>query len=90
MRKYIEAIIALFTISILFYTIIDLREQVKQVDVLQFKLDSVIVKADIQHDLNFANQVENARYRMFIEYLKEENPEAADEFENFISRARKE
>lgn len=87
MRKYIEAIIGSLTIAILFYTIIDLRQQVKQVDILQFKLDSVIVKADIRHDLNLANEVENSRYRMFFEYLQEVNPKAAAEFDTFTSRA---
>lgn len=87
MKKYINAVLSISTIGLLFYTLIDLRKQVKQVEVLQFQLDSVIVKLDIQHDLNFATQVENGRYQMFLEHLKEVNPKAADEFENFTARA---
>lgn len=89
MKKYIGAALSVSTIFLLFYTMFDLREQVKQVDELQFKLDSVIVKADIQHDLNLAIQLENGRYQMFLEHLKEVDPKAADEFENFIARAKK-
>ena len=49
-KKYIEIFIIFGTLFILLYTIIDLREQVKEVEVLQFKLDSVSVKANILHD----------------------------------------
>jgi hypothetical protein len=84
MKKYIGAAISLGTISLLFYTIFDLREQVKQVEVLQFKLDSVIVLKDIQYDLNFQHEVEKGRYELGINYLESVNPKAADQLKTYI------
>ena len=83
-RKYIELFIIFGTLFILFYTIIDLREQVKQIDVLQFKLDSVIVKADILYDRNYSIDVENAKYNATLNYLKEKDPKAAERFINIM------
>jgi hypothetical protein len=79
-RKYIHAIIQIGTILILFYTIIDLKTQVKQIDVLQFKLDSVIVRADILHDRKFSLEVENATYNGALECLRKNDPKAAEKF----------
>ena len=83
MKKYITAAISLGTISLLFYTMFDLREQVKQVEVLQHELDSVTILKDSLYDVSFGAQVENGRYQMSLEHLKTVNPKAADEFENF-------
>lgn len=83
MKKYITAALSLGTISLLFYTIFDLREQVKQVEVLQHELDSVMIVKDSLYDVSFQVQVENGRYEMSLEHLKTVNPKAADEFENF-------
>ena len=84
MRKYISAIISLGTLLILFYTIIDLKQQVKQIDVLQFKLDSVTVKADILYDRNYSIDVENAKFRGALNYLKKNDPKDAEKFINII------
>jgi len=83
MKKYITAALSLGTISLLFYTMFDLREQVKQVEVLQHELDSVMIVKDSLYDVSFQVQVENGRYEMSLEHLKTVNPKAADEFENF-------
>ena len=82
-RKYIQLFISFGTLFILFYTIIDLKKQVKQIDVLQFKLDSVTVKADILHDRNYSLDVENANLNAALEYLKRKNPKAAEDFEKY-------
>ena len=84
MKKYITAALSIGTIALLFYTIFDLREQVKQVEVLQFKLDSVIVLKDIQYDLNFQNEVEKGRYELGINYLESVNPPAAEQLKTYI------
>lgn len=83
MKKYITAALSLGTISLLFYTMFNLREQVKQVEVLQHELDSVMIVKDSLYDVSFQVQVENGRYEMSLEHLKTVNPKAADEFENF-------
>ncbi len=82
-RKYIQLFISFGTLFILFYTIIDLRQQLKQVDVLQFKLDSVTVKADVLYDRNYSLDVENANFNAALEYLKRKNPKAAEDFEKY-------
>lgn len=84
LRRYIQLFISFGTLLILFYTIIDLRKQVKQIDVLQFKLDSVTVKADILHDRNYSLDVENANLNGALEYLKRTNPKAAEDFEKYM------
>ena len=83
MKKYITAALSIGTIALLFYTLFDLREQVKQVDVLQKQLDSVSVLKDSLYDVSFQAQVENGRYELSLEHLKTVNPKAADDFENF-------
>ncbi len=83
-RKYIELFIIFGTLFILLYTIIDLREQVKEVEVLQFKLDSVTVKADILHDRNYSIDVQNANLNAALEYLRRNNPKAAEDFEKHM------
>jgi hypothetical protein len=83
MKKYITAALSLGTITLLFYTMFDLKEQVKQIEVLQKELDSVTILKDSLYDVSFGAQVENGRYQMSLEHLKTVNPKAADEFENF-------
>lgn len=85
MKKYIGTALSLGTILLLFYTIYDLKEQVKQVEILQHELDSVTVVKDSLYEVNFEAQVENGRYELSLEHLKEVNPKAADNFENFMN-----
>jgi len=85
MKKYITAALSIGTIALLFYTIFDLREQVKQVEVLQQQLDSVTVLKDSLYDVSFGAQVQNGRYEITLEQLKETNPKAAKEFEEFMN-----
>lgn len=84
MKKYITAVLSLGTITLLFYTMFDLREQVKQVQVLQHELDSVMILKDSLYDVNFEAQVQNGRYELSLENLKTQHPIAAHEFINFM------
>ena len=84
MKKYITAALSIGTIALLFYTMFDLREQVKQVKVLQKELDSVMVVKDSLYDVNFQNQVQNGRYELGINYLESVNPKAADQLKTYI------
>jgi hypothetical protein len=85
MKKYIATALSLGTITLLFYTMFDLKNQVKQVEVLQKQLDSVTAVKDSLYDVSFEAQVENGRYEVTFEHLKEVNPKAAQELENFMS-----
>lgn len=84
MKKYITAALSIGTITLLFYTMFDLREQVKQVDVLQKELDSVIVLKDSLYNVNFGTQVQNGRYELGLNYLETVNPTAAEQLKTYI------
>lgn len=83
-RKFIEIFIIFGSLLILFYTILDLKTQVKQVDILQFKLDSVTVRADILYDRKFSLEVENATYSSALERLRKNDLKAAEKFEKYM------
>jgi hypothetical protein len=85
MKKYIGAILSIGTVAMLFYTLFDLKNQVKQIPVLQHQLDSVTIQLDSLSLINFATEVENGRYEITLEHLKETNPKAAKEFEEFMN-----
>lgn len=78
MKKYIGAILSIGTVAMLFYTLFDLKNQVKQIPVLEHQLDSL-------RDETFIISTENGRYELSLEHLKEVNPKAAKEFENFLN-----
>lgn len=84
MKKYITAALSLGTISLLFYTMFDLKEQVKQVHVLEQQLDSVTILKDSLYDVNFGTQVQNGRYELGINYLESVNPLAAEQLKTYI------
>lgn len=84
MKKYITAALSFGTIALLFYTMFDLRKQVKQIDVLQKELDSVMIVKDSLYEVNFQAQVENGRYELTLNYLESVNPKAADQFKTYM------
>mgnify|MGYP000125439658 CR=1 FL=1 len=84
MKKYITAVLSIGTVAMLFYTLFDLKNQVKQIPMLQHQLDSVTIEKDSLHLINFETQVQNGRYELSLEHLKEVNPKAAKEFEEFM------
>ena len=78
MKKYIGAILSIGTVAMLFYTLFDLKNQVKQIPVLEHQLDSL-------RDETFIISTENGRYELSLEHLKEVNPKAAKDFEKFLN-----
>lgn len=78
MKKYIGAILSIGTVAMLFYTLFDLKDQVKQIPVLEHQLDS------LQGEI-FNLSTQNGRYELTLEHLKEVNPKAAKEFENYMN-----
>lgn len=78
MKKYIGAILSIGTVAMLFYTLFDLKNQVKQIPVLEHQLDSL-------RDETFIISTENGRYELSLEHLKEVNPKAAKEFEQYLT-----
>ena len=84
MKKYISAFLSIGTILILFYTLFDLKEQVKQVPLLQKQLDSVITLKDSLYDETFRLQIELGRYQLSFNHLQAINKPAAKQFINYL------
>lgn len=85
MKKYISAALSITTIGLLFYTLYDLKQQVKQIPVLKSQLDSVSIIRDSLVTEVFNHEIQNGRYEVTLDYLKEVNPKAALEFENYMN-----
>lgn len=85
MKKYISAALSITTIGLLFYTLYDLKQQVKQIPVLKSQLDSVSIIRDSLVNEVFNHEIQNGRYEVTLDYLKEVNPKAALEFENYMN-----
>ena len=85
MKKYIGPILSIATIGMLFYTLFDLKEQVKQIPQLQQQLDSTQVLVDSLHDELFNVTVEVGRYETTLDWFKEEHPKEAKKFEEWLS-----
>lgn len=84
MKKYINAILSIATLGLLFYTLIDLKEQVKQIPVLKKEIDSLSTVKDSLTNEVFMREIQNGRYESTIYYLEETNPKAATEFKNYL------
>jgi len=85
MKKYLNAILSIGTVAILFYTLFDLKEQVKQVDILKKELKTVTATKDSLHDEMFIQHVQLDRYELSLDYLQEVNPKAALQFVNYMN-----
>jgi hypothetical protein len=85
MKKYLNAILSIGTVAILFYTLFDLKEQVKQVDVLKKELKIVSTQKDSLYDEAFNKHVELGRYELSLDYLEKVNPKAALQFVNYMN-----
>jgi hypothetical protein len=85
MKKYINGILSIGTVALLFYTLFDLKNQVKQVDVLKKELNKMTAVKDSLYDETFIKQVELGRYELSLNYLQEVNPKAALQFVNYMN-----
>lgn len=85
MKKYINGILSIGTVTLLFYTLFDLKNQVKQVDVLKKELNRVTIVKDSLYDETFIKHVELGRYELSLNYLQEVNPKAALQFVNYMN-----
>lgn len=85
MKKYISAALSIATIGMLFYTIHDLRQQVKQVKVLQHEVDSLVTIKDSLVNEVFIHEITNGRYEITLDHLQETHPKAALEFINYMN-----
>jgi len=85
MKKYIGPILSISTIGLLFYTLFDLKEQVKELPRLKEEVNTLIHRADSLHNENYPCQIELNRYKIAYEIFLERNPKAAQEYGTIIS-----
>ena len=64
--------------------IVTIEEQKNTIDRLNVSLDSVQCLKDSLYEEYFISSVMNGRYEITLENLKEINPQAAKEFEDFL------
>lgn len=84
MKKYIGPILSIATIGMLFYTLFDLKEQVKQIPVLEHQLDSVQCIKDSLYDEAFILHVEMGRHEITREEVLTKYPKIYEEYNSFL------
>lgn len=84
MKKYIGPILSIATIGMLFYTLFDLKEQVKQIPQLQKELDTVMYQRDSLHDEAFILNVELGRHEVTREEVLSKYPKIYEEYNSYL------
>lgn len=86
MKKYIGPILSIATVGMLFYTVFDLKEQVKQIPQLQEQMKSLEHQRDSLHDEAFILGVENMRHEATREEVLSKYPKVYDEYNTYLSK----
>jgi len=84
MKKYIGAALSLASIGMLFYIIFDQQHQIKTLTSTKSNVDSLHQVIDSLSSELFIKHTEVDRYEIAIEKLKEQNPQAAEEFDECL------
>ena len=82
MKKYINPLLTAGSLLALLYTIYTQNDKISELKTKVVTLQNV---ADSLHDESFNASTVNGRYELTLEYLKEVNPKAAKQFENYMS-----
>jgi hypothetical protein len=84
MKKYIGAILSLSSVGMLFYIIFDQQHQIKTLKSSQPNIDSVQHITDSLGSELFIKHTELDRYEIAIERLRENYPQAAEQFDDCL------
>jgi hypothetical protein len=84
MKKYIGAILSLSSVGMLFYIIFHQKEQIQTLKSSRPNIDSIQHIVDSLHDENFIQHIELDRYDIAIERLRENYPQAAEQFDDCL------
>jgi hypothetical protein len=84
MKKYIGAALSLSSIGMLFYIIFDQKHQIQTLTSTRPNIDSIQHVVDSLHDENFIQHTELDRYDIAIEKLRENYPQAAEQFDDCL------
>ena len=84
MKKYISPILSIATISLLFYTLFDLKEQVKQIEPLKKEIKSLENVKDSLHDEMFLIQTELMRHEITREEVLSKYKYIYNEYNTYL------
>jgi hypothetical protein len=84
MKKYIGAALSLSSVGMLFYIIFDQKHQIQTLSSTRPNMDSIQHVIDSLHDENFIQHTELDRYEIAIEKLRENYPQAAEQFDDCL------
>jgi uncharacterized protein Yka (UPF0111/DUF47 family) len=84
MKKYISPILSIATISLLFYTLFDLKEQVKQIEPLKKEIKSLENVKDSLHDEMFLIQTELMRHEITREEVLSKYKNIYNEYNTYL------
>jgi hypothetical protein len=84
MKKYIGAVLSLSSIGMLFYIIFHQQQQIKISISSKPNIDSLHQIIDSLDSELFIKHTEVDRYEIAIDRLREENPQAADQFDECL------
>jgi len=84
MKKYINLILSIGTIGLLFYTLFNLKEQVKQIPILKHQIDSLEYISDSLHSENFILTSEMGRHEITRGEILTKYPKIYDEYNTFL------
>ena len=78
MKKYIGAALSIGSVLLLFYTLFDLKDQVKQIPILEKQLDSIYLELHLK-------QTQLGKYEMANEeVIKAKNQKLYEEYNRYI------
>lgn len=80
--QYIKQILTVFSVGLILFTMYTQNEKINQskTEISQLKLE----RDSLQNDL-FITKTTLGRYELSVEYLKEKNPNAFKQFDNYLS-----
>ena len=84
MKKHISAALSLASIGMLFYIIFNQREQITELKSTRPNIDSLHQVIDSLNNDLFIKHAEADRYEIAIDLLRENYPQAADQFDDCL------
>jgi uncharacterized coiled-coil protein SlyX len=82
MKQYIKPLLTTFSVALFLYTMYTQNEKITELKTDVVKQEKVI---DSLSSKLFQSQTAKGRYELTLENLKEKNPNAAKQFEEFMS-----
>lgn len=85
MKKYIGPILSISSVGLLFYTLFDLKEQVKQISPLKEQIKTIEKTRDSLHDELFIIKTELMRHEITREEILSKHKKVYDEYNTYLS-----